>query len=73
MSAFVLLEICLFSERAAVPGRIPKELADLANLTGLRLYGNNGLRVPDGAPTDSDGEMSYLDREAVAAFQACLE
>ena len=56
-----------------MPGRIPKELADLANLTGLRLYGNNGLRVPDGAPTDSDGEMSYLDREAVAAFQACLE
>ena len=31
------------------------------------------LQVPDGAPTDSDGDMYYDDREKVAAFQACLK
>ena len=31
------------------------------------------LQVPDGAPTDEDGDMDYNDREEVAAFQACLK
>ena len=56
-----------------VPGRVPKELADLTNLTDLYLHGNTDLQVPDDAPTDSDGDMYYVDREAVAAFQACLK
>ena len=54
-----------------MPGRVPKELANLTNLVNLSLHGNQ-LRVPDGAPLDSDGDMFYNSREAVAAFQACL-
>ena len=52
-------------------GRVPKELANLTNLVNLSLY-ENQLQVPDGAPLDSDGDMDYDSREAVAAFQACL-
>ena len=58
--------------RGVVPGRVPKELAKLANLTALDLYMNEGLQVPEGAPLDSDGDMHYADREKVAAFQVCL-
>ena len=54
------------------PGRVPKELAGLTKLTKLQLYGNK-LQVPEGAPTDSDGDMLYEGREKVAAFQACLK
>ena len=32
-----------------VPGRVPKELAKLANLTTLYLHKNEGLQVPEGA------------------------
>ena len=56
-----------------VPGRVPKELAKLANLTTLYLHRNEGLQVPEGAPLGSDGNMYYDDREKVAAFQACLK
>ena len=55
------------------PGRVPKELADLTNLGALYLHGNKDLQVPDGAPTDSDGDMFYTSREEVAAFQECLK
>ena len=55
-----------------VPGRVPKELAKLANLKALYLHKNEGLQVPEGAPLDSDGDMYYADREKVAAFQVCL-
>ena len=44
---------------------------NLTNLVYLSLYGNQ-LRVPDDAPLDSSGAMYYINREAVAAFQACL-
>ena len=55
------------------PGRVPKELADLTNLTKLYLQpGNKDLEVPDGTPTE-DGDMRYGVREQVAAFQACLK
>ena len=56
-----------------VSGRVPKELAKLANLTRLYLHVNEGLQVPDGAPLHSTGAMAYFNREAVAAFQACLK
>ena len=52
-------------------GRVPKELANLTNLMNLSLYGNQ-LQVPDGAPLESDGDIGYDSRDAVAAFQACL-
>ena len=55
-----------------VPGRVPKELAKLANLTTLYLHKNEGLQVPEGTPFDSDGDIYYDDREKVAAFQVCL-
>ena len=51
-----------------VPGRVPKELAKLANLTTLYLHKNEGLQVPEGAPLDFDGDMHYDDHEKVAAF-----
>ena len=54
------------------PGRVPKELAGLTKLTALYLRYNQ-LQVPEGAPTDSDGDMFYEGREKVAAFQACLK
>ena len=54
-----------------VPGRVPKELASLTNLATLYLA-NADLQVPGGAQT-SNGAMMYLDREAVADFQACLK
>ena len=56
-----------------MPGRVPKELANLTKLTKLSLYRNEDLQIPDGAPTDSDGGMLYNGREEVAAFQACLK
>jgi hypothetical protein len=59
--------------RVVVSGRVPKELAKLANLRTLHLYKNEGLQVPEGAPLHSVGEMAYESREAVAAFQACLK
>ena len=59
--------------RVVVSGRVPKELAKLANLTTLHLHTNEGLQVPDGAPLHPTGAMAYNDREAVAAFQACLK
>ena len=52
-------------------GRVPKELATLTNLASLSLYSNE-LQVPEGAPLDSHGDMDYSNREAVAAFQVCL-
>ena len=55
-----------------VPGRVPKELASLTNLATLYLAGNDDLQVPGGAQTPK-GHMLYKSREAVAAFQACLE
>ena len=55
-----------------VPGHVPKELADLTNLTVLTLFANKGLEVPDGAPTEFVG-MLYQNRKSVAAFQACLK
>ena len=58
--------------RGVVPGRVPKELAKLANLTTLYLHKNEGLQVPEGAPLDFDGDMHYDDHEKVAAFQVCL-
>ena len=60
--------------RRVVPGRVPKELANLTKLTKLYLHpGNKDLQVPDGAPTDSRGDMHYGNRGQVAAFQACLK
>ena len=56
---------------AAMPGRVPAELAKLTNLTRLHLR-RNSLEFPLSAPTDFFGEMEYHDREAVAAFQASL-
>ena len=56
-----------------VSGRVPKELAKLANLTKLYLHENEGLQFPDGARLHPTGVMAYTDREAVAAFQACLK
>ena len=53
-------------------GRVPKELAGLTKLTTLLLHGNQ-LQVPEGAPTDSGGDMYYTSREKVAAFQAFLK
>ena len=61
--------------RAVPPGRVPKELAGLTELTFLSLHSNT-LQVPEGAPTyrtTSGGHMLYESREAVAAFQACLK
>ena len=58
--------------RGVVPGRVPKELAKLANLTTLELHKNEGLRAPEGAPLNSDSGMYYNDREKMAAFQVCL-
>ena len=55
-----------------VPGRVPKELAKLTNLTELYLYKNEGIQDPEGAPLNSDGDMYYNGREKVAAFQVCL-
>ena len=55
-----------------VPGRVPKELAKLINLTTLSLHNNEGLQVPEGAPLNSNGDMCYDNRENVAAFQVCL-
>ena len=55
------------------PGRVPKELASLTELTELKLLGNKNLKVPDGAPTDHNCGMGYESRERVAAFQACLK
>ena len=54
-------------------GRVPKKLANLANLHHLYLNENNELQVPEGAPLHSSGVMAYESREAVAAFQACLK
>ena len=45
-----------------VPGRVPKELANLTNLTALVLFENKDLRVPVGAPTEKDGEMFHFDQ-----------
>ena len=56
-----------------VPGRVPKDLAKLTNLTTLYLHGNKELQVPEGAPLHSSVGMAYESREAVAAFQACLK
>ena len=61
-----------FKNNCAASGRVPKELANLTNLVGLSLY-RNKLQVPDGAPTGSDGDMFYISRDKVAAFQACLK
>jgi len=44
----------------------------LTKLTKLQLDGNK-LQVPEGAPTDLGGDMYYISREKVAAFQACLK
>ena len=55
-----------------VSGRVPKELAKLANLRTLYLYKNESLQVPEGAPLHSSVGMAYESREAVAAFQAFL-
>jgi len=71
---YMRVVLLLLFELARVPGRVPKELADLTKLTTLYLHpGNTDLQVPDGAPTDSDGDMYYDDRKKVAAFQACLK
>ena len=57
-----------------VPGLVPKELADLTNLTVLYLHGNKDLEVPDGAPVSGNDDFAYYEgREKVAAFQACLK
>ena len=66
-----LYVLLTFKNNCAASGRVPKELANLTNLGSLSLYGNQ-LQMPDGAPTDSDGDMDYRSRGAVAAFQACL-
>ena len=55
-----------------MPGRVPKELASLTNLTMLYLHNNKDLEVPGGAQTPN-GKMMYRDREAVADFQAWLK
>ena len=51
---------------------MPKELAGLTKLMTLQLDCNE-LQVPEGAPTDKDGDMYYTSREQAAAFQACLK
>jgi len=66
---FIDMKLC----RAVVPGRVPKELAKLANLTDLYLLNNKGLQVPEDAPLSFNGKMFYNSREEVAAFQACLK
>ena len=58
---------------AAAPGCVPNELANLSNLANLQLHNNPFLRIPGGAPLDSDGDMYYDGRDKVAAFQACLK
>ena len=75
LSAFAFLaDLSIFKMCRArrPPGRVPKELAGLTKLTTLQLH-NNKLQVPEGAPTDSDGDMFYHGREEVAAFQAHLK
>ena len=44
----------------------------MTKLTTLSLHYNK-LQVPEGALTDSDGDMLYEGREKVAASQACLK
>ena len=44
----------------------------MTKLTTLQLH-DNKLQVPEGVPTDSDGDMFYDGREEVAVFQACLK
>ena len=56
-----------------MPGRIPKELANLSKLTGPYLHRNEDLQVLEGAPTDKDGDVYYTSREEVEAFQKCLK
>ena len=46
-------------------------MRNLVNLESLHLYGNS-LQEPSGCPKDSDGDMSYSDKEKVAAFLRCL-
>ncbi len=52
-------------------GTVPVEMRNLVNLESLHLYGNS-LQEPSGCPKDSDGKMSYSDKEEVAAFLRCL-
>ena len=52
-------------------GTVPVEMRNLVNLESLLLY-RNSLQEPSGCPKDSDGDMSYLDKEKVAAFLRCL-
>ena len=52
-------------------GTVPVEMRNLANLESLHLYGNS-LQEPSGCPEDSGGDMSYSDKEKVAAFLRCL-
>ena len=53
-------------------GTVPVEMRNLVNLESLRLDGNSLLQKPSGCPKDSDGLMSYSDKEEVAAFLRCL-
>ena len=53
---------------------MPKELSNLTNLEELYLNpGNAELEKPPGCPVDSDGDMHYNSKEAVAAFLRCLD
>ena len=52
-----------------MPGRVPKELANLTKLTKLSLYCDEDLQIPD----TSFDDMLYSGRGQVAAFQACLK
>ena len=52
--------LCIFvdlDQNFVASGRLPKNLANLANLTRLYLHGNKELQVPEGAPLYSSGEF----------------
>ena len=54
-------------------GTVPVEMRNLVNLESLSLFGNS-LQEPSGCPKDSDiGDMSYSDKEKVAAFLRTCE
>jgi len=80
IASFWIYIVLWLTNCAVVPGRVPKELANLINLTELYLHPDNiDLQVPDGAPTTSHPYvlcpigMWYTNRGQVAAFQACLK
>jgi len=70
LSACTKLEqLCLHDNQ--LTGNIPKSLKSLSQLSTLALHATQ-LEIPPQAPLDSDGDMFYDNREAVASFLAVL-